>query len=94
MAGHIGPALRMDVVDVYHTPRLGGGQYRAGADRVVRPYELLCPGAIQPDAAIDTPCWRHTQVPPYGEGASFLRRAGPMCPALPVGGIAEGRGNA
>ena len=31
-----------------------------------RPYEfMLCPGAVYPGLAVDTPCWRHTQVPPY-----------------------------
>ena len=35
------------------------------------------------------PVWRDTQVPPYGKGASFLRRAGPMCPALPGGDDGE-----
>ena len=57
-----------------------------------RPYGgLLCPGAVYPGLAVKTPCWRHTQVPPYGEGASFLRRAGPMCPALPGGGFDKRR---
>ena len=79
-----------------HSPPRGGGESayccRVTSGAEPRPYGgLLCPGAVYPGLAVKTPCWRHTQVPPYGEGASFLRRAGPMCPALPGGGFDKRR---
>ena len=65
LAGHIGPALRMGVVAVYHTPRLGGGRYRGGADRGVRPYGgVSCPYTMQPFVVVIVTMVGRSSAPP------------------------------
>ena len=65
LAGHIGPALRMGVVAVYHTPRLGGGRYRAGADRGVCPYGgVSCPYTMQPFVVVIVTMVGRSRAPP------------------------------